>query len=166
MVTRHVPAPKTESRGDVLSGSDDEEEDYLLQASPMLRTIVNLIVVSTCSSATGAPLRVLPCSSWSGDAALDGWSVVYSNEAGGAFTVHNKGLCLDTEGGIPVASVCASGKISQLWRVDSNQKRLFTSTDRSVCRAVDRQAPRGHSFRTHPAPKRTGGQPTQWLGTH
>lgn len=71
-----------------------------------------------------APLRVLPCSSWSGDAASDGWSV--SHEVDGGFTVHNKGLCLDTEDGVPVASMCASGKASQLWRVDSTLQRLYT----------------------------------------
>ena len=99
---------------------------------PMLRIILLICLQIGC--AASATLRVLPCSSWSGDTTSDGWSASHDSSvaASGALTVRNRGLCLDIEGGVPVLSACVAGKPSQQWRVDSAHKRLFngaTSVD-------------------------------------
>ena len=59
------------------------------------------------------PLRVVPCSSWSGDTSSDGWQI---SALGGTLQVQKNGLCLEASNASVVASKCNSGAAHQRWR--------------------------------------------------
>ena len=64
------------------------------------------------------PLRVVPCSSWSGDASSDGWFLSKGRQEGmlELRNLHPTPLCLDAgNGSVPMMSPC-DGRSSQLWK--------------------------------------------------
>jgi hypothetical protein len=86
---------------------------------------VVLAIDASDISGPSMPLRVLPCSSWSGDNSSDGWALV--DQEDGTYVIrntqHQKTFCLDampaTNGSaVPMASPC-DGRPQQRWRKNS-----------------------------------------------
>ena len=91
--------------------SRDAAREMLVSVSVLMSLAA--AAIHPAPSSAPAPLRVVPCESWSGDNSSSGWKV---DSAGGEnFVVRNGGLCL-VGSGDPFADRCDTGAVEQRWR--------------------------------------------------
>jgi beta-D-xylosidase 4 len=67
-------------------------------------------------SVAATPLRVVPCSSWSGDTASDGWVITSATNGSATFEVRNGKSCLEAAATTTPSVEACNGGAAQQWR--------------------------------------------------